>query len=403
MAPDWQRLPLGNVTNWSSGGTPRKSVAEYWNGSIPWISASSMKSTWICDSEQKITSAGLSRGSRLAIPGSTLLLVRGSELHNRIPIGMVTQPVAFNQDVKAITARPGLHPCFLLYWLLAHRSLLAQKVESTGIGAGKLDTQVLQELEISVPPIEEQEEIISVLKALDDRIELNRRMDETLEATAMAIYREWVAEPALDQDGTGRPAVVEDLVDINPNDRLARGVVAPYLGLADLPTHGALHVKPTPRSFTSGSRFQDGDTLLARITPSLENGKTALVHSLGQGCVGWGSTEFIVLRPKPPVPPAFGYLLARDKSFRAHAIQSMTGTSGRQRVQLEAVKRYPVRDPGRRVWLDFDKVVSPLFESQILHHRESQILADIRDALLPKLISGELRLAEAERLVSEAI
>ena len=94
------------------------------------------------------------------------------------------------------------------------------------------------------------------------------------------------------------------------------------------------------REFTSGTRFRNGDTLLARITPCLENGKTAFVQFLHEGTVGWGSTEFIVMCSTPVVPPEFTYLLARDSRFRSEAIQSMTGTSGRQRAQAEALATY---------------------------------------------------------------
>jgi len=66
-------------------------------------------------------------------------------------------------------------------------------------------------------------------------------------------------------------------------------------------------------------KFQNGDALLARITPCLENGKTAYVDFLDEGQIGWGSTEYIVLRPLPPLPPEFGYYLARDEDFRAFA------------------------------------------------------------------------------------
>ena len=72
----------------------------------------------------------------------------------------------------------------------------------------------------------------------------------------------------------------------------------------------------TQRAFTSGSRFTRGDTLLARITPSLENGKTAFVDFLAHGETAWGSTEFIVLRPKPPWPPELAYVMTREPEFR---------------------------------------------------------------------------------------
>lgn len=84
----------------------------------------------------------------------------------------------------------------------------------------------------------------------------------------------------------------------------------------------------------------NGDTLFARITPCLENGKTAFADFLQNGQIGWGSTEYIVLRPKLQLPNEFAYCLARSQSFREFAIQSMTGTSGRQRVQVESLNHF---------------------------------------------------------------
>ena len=146
MKSDWKLLTLGDVTTWSSGGTPKKDNPEYWNGDIPWISANSMHSTRLGASDIKITQLGLDAGSRLAESGSVLLLVRGGALHNRIPVGIATRDVAFNQDVKSLKAKiEFITPWYLLFWLMAHeRFLLSSVVEYTGIGAGKLDTRRMQ-------------------------------------------------------------------------------------------------------------------------------------------------------------------------------------------------------------------------------------------------------------------
>jgi type I restriction enzyme S subunit len=149
-------------------------------------------------------------------------------------------------------------------------------------------------------------------------------------------------------------------------------------------------------------RFVKGDTLIARITPCLENGKTAFVDFLEAGQVGWGSTEYIVLRPKPPLPEEFAYCLARSDGFREFAIQSMTGTSGRQRVQAEALSHYLVTEPPKEIAEHFGVVVRPLFARAAAASRESRVVASVRDALLPKLICGELRVRDAERVLAVA-
>ena len=182
------------------------------------------------------------------------------------------------------------------------------------------------------------------------------------------------------------------LAELNPRESMKRGTVAPYLDMAALPTSGPSPEEVVQREFKSGTRFRTGDTLFARITPCLENGKTAFVQTLSEGTVGWGSTEFIVMRAIRPVPPEYTYLLARDPAFRAHAIQSMTGTSGRQRARTEALAPYLLPCPPVGVWNEFRSLVESVFNRIESNRRESLALAVQQDALLPKLVSGQVRL-----------
>jgi type I restriction enzyme S subunit len=171
--------------------------------------------------------------------------------------------------------------------------------------------------------------------------------------------------------------------------------------MKNLPTRGHCADEVIDRVFTSGTKFQNGDTLLARITPCLENGKTGYVDFLENGQVGWGSTEYIVLTPKAPFPPQFGYLLARSDALRSHAIQNMTGTSGRQRVPSECFDTFllaipPIPDVARR----FGEITAPLMETIKANAEESRDLATLRDTLLPKLLSGEITVPVAEELIA---
>ena len=277
----------------------------------------------------------------------------------------------------------------------------------------------------------EQRAIAHVLGTLDDKIELNRRMNETLEEMTQALFKSWFVdfEPVrAKMEGhwrrgeslPGLPAEHYDLfpdrivdselgdipegwavkalgevVDLNPPEPMKRGTLAPYLDMAALPTSGSSPDTAVLREFKSGTRFRNGDTLLARITPCLENGKTAFVQSLQDGEVGWGSTEFIVMRAMPPVPPEYPYLLGRDVDFREHAIQSMTGTSGRQRVQVDALAPYPLSSPSAETWNEFSALVSPLFAQVEFNRKESLGLVAQRDTLLPRLVSGEVGVEEA--------
>ena len=144
-------------------------------------------------------------------------------------------------------------------------------------------------------------------------------------------------------------------------------------------------------------RFVNGDTLVARITPCLENGKTAYVDFLKDGQVGWGSTEYIVLRPKSPLPNEYAYCLARSVEFRDFAIQSMTGSSGRQRVPAESLSHFRTVAAPKPIGELFGRLIKPLFARTSAATKEGRALAALRDMLLPKLISGELRPNQRER------
>lgn len=137
-------------------------------------------------------------------------------------------------------------------------------------------------------------------------------------------------------------------------------------------------------------RFTNGDTLVARITPCLENGKTAYVDFLRPGVVGWGSTEYIVLRSKDPLPSEYAYFMARTESFRAHAIRNMSGTSGRQRVPVGCLSFYTTVVPSQVVGRRFGDIASVVFANMKRNDEESTSLAEMRDRLLPKLLSGEI-------------
>ena len=297
----------------------------------------------------------------------------------------------------------------------------------TGSTIPKLSQRNLLSIPIPCPTLVEQEEIVSILGRLDDKIELSRRMNETLEAMARAIFKDWFVDfgptrakvegraPYLAAalwdlfpdilDAEDRPLgwsvhPANDLFEFNPRESVKKGTYTPYLDMAALPQSGAVADAPKNREYRSGSKFRDGDTLFARITPCLENGKTAYVFDLGNDVVGAGSTEFIVIRAREPLPKSASYILARDPDFRAHAERSMTGTSGRQRANHEALARYqltvPVED---HLWGSLGNFVNPLIDRIIANARESRTLTHTRDLLLPKLMSGEIRLTEAEKAV----
>ncbi len=178
---EWEMKNLGEITRWSSGGTPPKDNTSYWNGNIPWISASSMRGLEYSDSELKITDEGLKKGSKLAKKGTLLILVRGSMLFNKIPIGIAIKDVAFNQDVKSIEVTADLTSSYLLYWMISNEPSIMNMVTGTGIGAGKLDLPDLKALEINLPTLPEQTKIANFLTAVDDKLSQLKKKKSLLE------------------------------------------------------------------------------------------------------------------------------------------------------------------------------------------------------------------------------
>ena len=292
----------------------------------------------------------------------------------------------------------------------------------------------IRKLPVSLPETADaMRDIVDILTSLDDRITLLRETNTTLEAIAQALFKSWFvdfgpvhakmegrAPEGMDEATTAlfpdefdeselglvprgwRVATLAELFDLNPTRKLSKGSMASYLDMASLGTSGHCVEPPIQREMGSGAKFRNGDTLLARITPCLENGKSAFVDFLADGQIGWGSTEFLVLRPKAPLPEYLGYLLCRHSTFREYAIQSMSGTSGRQRIQNDVLGRYLLVMPSREIALVFRDVIEPIQKSIAANHETAQTLATLRDTLLPRLISGQLRLAEAEALFEDA-
>ena len=201
MGSKWETVRLGDLTKWSSGGTPNKSEDSYWNGTIPWISASSMEGHLYSDSKLKITEDGLINGSRLAPANSILLLVRGSILHQKIQVGLATKAVAFNQDVKCLIVNNDMiDPWYLLLWFKAKEQDLLKIVESTGIGAGKLDTKLLMDYPVEIPPKEIKEYIRFFGKAIFDKTTLNENINYNLEKMSQTLFKSWFVDfdPVID-------------------------------------------------------------------------------------------------------------------------------------------------------------------------------------------------------------
>jgi type I restriction enzyme S subunit len=413
-----------------TGKTPSTKIPDHFDGDTPFITPSDMDGRRIISKTMRyLTAKGVLSVSGAQIPkGAIMVSCIGSDMGK---VAIAGRAAVTNQQINSIIVSKDFSNLYV-YYNLCMRKAEFQHLASGGSALPILNKRHFSQLQIAIPPLKEQQAIACILGALDDKIELNRRMNRTLEEMARALFKSWFVdfEPvrckAAGQQPPGLASHIADffpdsfekseigeiprgwkvhilanIFEINPSRQLSKGIVAPYLDMANMPTQGHSPEYWINREYGSGMKFINGDTLLARITPCLENGKTAYVDFLKEGEVGWGSTEYIVLRPREPIPTIFGYLLARTDDFRAFAIQRMTGSSGRQRVPAESISHYRLAAPSAlsSIFKTFGQLTNPMFERMRLAMEQSRTLSIIRDALLPKLISGELRVPDAERIV----
>ena len=153
--------------------------------------------------------------------------------------------------------------------------------------------------------------------------------------------------------GKDADVCLSDYICLNPNRQIPKGKVARYIDMSKLSTSGSFPSGWEYKEYNGGMKFCNGDTILARITPCLENGKTALINFLDSKEVAFGSTEYIVLSPrKTYIFPSFIYCLSRYKPFVDYAVKNMNGSSGRQRVSAETISQFALPAISEK---DFDR------------------------------------------------
>jgi type I restriction enzyme S subunit len=276
---------------------------------------------------------------------------------------------------------------FIAYYLSTEDMKSWISNNAVGTTMPNLNSSILQQVPLSMPSLDEQKRIASILSSLDDKIDLLNRENVTLEAMAETLFRQWFIEEAKEdwEEGT-----ISDLIDFNPTRRLTKDMIAPFLEMSNLSTSTYAPTYWYDRAFSSGTKFQNGDTLLARITPCLENGKTAYVDFLNEGQVGWGSTEFIVMCSKLGLHLFFSYAVAKYQDFRDYAESCMAGSSGRQRVDVENLKNYPISIPDEAIINRFNTNIESFVSKMQINNKQIRALKAQRDILLPKLMSNEI-------------
>lgn len=261
----------------------------------------------------------------------------------------------------------------------------------SGSAQSQITIQDLANVIIEVPSIDKQKRIAGVLSSLDDKIDLLHRENATLEALAETLFRHYFIE---NPNPDWKEGNIADVVDFNPARKLGKGENAPYVEMANVGTNGYAPSTWRIRPFQSGTKFINGDALMARISPCLENGKAAFVDFLEREQVGWGSTEFIVMRSKLGIHPFFVYVLSKYDDFRDHAVSSLVGSSGRQRVDLDNLIKYPFIIPDKQAIELFNYELNTIFPKIQNNQKQIHTLTAQRDTLLSRLMNGEVNVVE---------
>ena len=246
---------------------------------------------------------------------------------------------------------------------------------------GSMPWEEFAKMKLPVPSIEEQRKVVQAYKTVTDRIALKKQINDNLEATAQAYF------DSLFVDDAEPDCTLADIALVNPVRPLAKGIEARCFEMATLPTSGCIPTGDYIKPYNGGVRFINGDTLIARITPCLENGKAAYINILSEGEVAFGSTEYIVFAAKDNIPSCFYYFLIRNAKFVTFALQFMNGSSGRQRVSGEELASFPLARPSDDNLEAFGKVGSMVLEQMKDNTIEIQKLKQLQEMITATMSS----------------
>ncbi|NLB68076.1 MAG: restriction endonuclease subunit S [Lentisphaerae bacterium] len=427
MKSEWKTVFLADVIKIISGGTPKTSIKEYWNGDIPWLSIADFntKYRWVSYADKSITERGL-------IESSTALLNEGDVIISaRGTVGALAQlsvPMAFNQSCYGIREKPEITCIDYIYYCL-HKTIAEMKQKAHGGVFSTITRNTFKIIEISLPPLAEQRAIAHILGTLDDKIELNRKQNETLEEMARALFKAWFIdfEPVRAKiegrwkRGQSLPGLPTHLYDLFPS-RLVEselGEIPEGWEVDRVGSHFNLTMGQSPPGDTyndigDGLPFFQGRTDFGFRYPknriyctaptriaNMEDTLVSVRAPVGDINLAW--ERCCIGRGVAAIRHNFG-----ARSFTYHAMRSLqpeinqyehTGTVFGS-INRKQFQELIFIAPPENLVPAFESIAG-IFDDKVRNNlAQSRTLAELRDTLLPKLISGELRVKDAERFVS---
>jgi len=370
MKSEWIARPLGELVQFTSGGTPSKKRADFWDGNIPWISAKTLKSERITTSDLFISEDGLNAGSKIAPCGSILLLVRGSGLFNGISVGLVERDVAFNQDIKCLDSCSEVENKFIFYWLVSQKEYLMEKVGVTGIGAGKFDLDFLQKLKVPIPSKQERARIVTFVEILSEKIQLNQRINDNLQQQAQAVY---ISMFITNANPTWRQGHLSDIITVK---------------------YGKSHKKladGTYPVFGSGGIMRYVEKPLYNKESVLIPRKGTLNNVIYVNEPFWSVDTMFYTEMQMRNVAKYVYYFVKSKD-----LASLNAGSAVPSMTTDILNALEVTIPPPSVLEKFEEIVAPMYAAMQGNNKQSTVLAKLRDTLLPKLMSGEIDISAVQ-------
>ena len=418
MTGEWREVTLEQLGKIVTGKTPSSQHPEYFGGEIPFVTPSDFSGSRLIEStERHLTDMGSKAVKGSNIPsGAVMVSCIGSDMGKS---AIAVESCVTNQQINSIIAESGNDPLFVYYNLSTRK----EEIRSSAGGSAQpiLNKSAFGQLKIILPPLPEQRAIAHILGTLDDKIELNRRMNQTLEEMARAIYKDWFVDfGPIRAKLEGREAYLpSDLWDLFP-DRLVDselGEIPEGWGVKALGEVTVLNPESWSRTnnppdvhyvdlantkwgvieTTQHFRWKDtpsrarrvlksGDTIVGTVRPG--NGSYSLIGSGGLT----GSTGFAVLRPLNSRFRELVYLSATapdNIEWLAHRADGAAYPAVRPEIVAETEVAIPTTEASVLDW--FSKVVGSILDKMEATKTESRALAAQRDTLLPKLVSGEVK------------
>lgn len=280
-----------------------------------------------------------------------------------------------------------LLPQYLMMWFSRNEFDREASFYAVGGVRGSLTWQDFCDMTLPIPPIEQQRKIVAEYETISKRIRLNEQMITRLEETAQTLYRKMFVD-GIDKENLPegwRMGTLGEIAEINPRLILRKNEKCSFVEMDALPTEGFGIKKIAQKLYSGGTKFQNNDVLFARITPCMENGKAAVVKTLSHNEIAAGSTEFIILRGKDIQLTGLLSAIVRNQEFKIFAKKRQTGSDGRQRVEAESLRSFPMVIPSTLKLKNIESMFYRVLSHSLVSDQENKLLIKLQFLLLAKM------------------